>query len=69
MPRTPQPLLFPRRRLIARVPDAARYYGVSERTVWRWIEKAAIPVERTPGGGVRILDERVVEAVTSSDEG
>jgi hypothetical protein len=27
---------------------------VSERTVWNWIAKGALPVRRTPGGGVRI---------------
>lgn len=30
--------------------------GVTERTVRRWIEKGAVVVRRTPGGGVRVLE-------------
>lgn len=30
---------------------------VQERTVRRWIAKGAVRVRRTPGGGLRILDE------------
>jgi predicted site-specific integrase-resolvase len=66
MPR--QPLLFPRRRLVPRVPDVANFYGVTERTVWNWILKGAVEVERTPGGGVRIIDAKVVEALKSAEE-
>jgi predicted site-specific integrase-resolvase len=36
---------------------------VDERTVRRWIEKGAVKVRRTPGGGVRIA----VHQRTSSD--
>lgn len=32
----------------------ARYWGVSTRTIWRDIRKAALRVHRLPGGGVRI---------------
>ena len=28
---------------------------VDQRTVRRWIEKGAVPVRRTPGGGIRIV--------------
>lgn len=31
---------------------------VTEVTVRRWIEKGAVPVRRTPGGGIRIPDAR-----------
>lgn len=32
--------------------------GVTERTVRTWIQKGAVRVRRTPGGGVRILERR-----------
>jgi predicted site-specific integrase-resolvase len=31
---------------------------VDERTVRRWIEKGAVKVRRTPGGGIRITPDR-----------
>ena len=31
---------------------------VDERTVRRWIEKGAVEVRRTPGGGIRIVERR-----------
>ncbi len=31
---------------------------VNERTVRRWVEKGALQVRRTPGGGLRIADKR-----------
>jgi len=37
------------------VKELARVERVSERTVWTWVAKGAVPVRRTPGGGVRIL--------------
>lgn len=36
----------------------AEVQGVEERTVRRWIAKGAVEVRRTPGGGIRIVDER-----------
>jgi len=41
------------------VKELAAVERVSERTVWNWIAKGAVPVRRTPGGGVRIPDQRV----------
>lgn len=40
------------------VKEFAGAHRVSERTVWRWIERGAVGVYRTPGGGVRIVEER-----------
>ena len=64
-----QPLLFPTRRLGlgCKVPEVAAFYRVTERAVWKWIEKGAVQVERTPGGGVRIIDEKVTEALNGSE--
>jgi excisionase family DNA binding protein len=40
------------------VKEYAQRDGVTERTVRRWIEKGAVNIRRTPGGRVRIRDER-----------
>lgn len=37
------------------VKEYAAAERVDERTVRRWISKGAIPVRRTPGGGIRIV--------------
>ena len=43
------------------VKEFAAHERVTERTVWTWIAKGAIPVRRTPGGRVRIpVDRRTV---------
>lgn len=70
MPRQCQPLLFPTRRLGlgCKVPEVAAFYRVTERAVWKWIAKGAVQVERTPGGGVRIIDERVAEAMNGTEQ-
>ena len=38
------------------VRECAHRYGVTERTVWHWIDKGAVHVSRTrtPGGAVRV---------------
>jgi predicted site-specific integrase-resolvase len=36
------------------IKEFAAHERVNERTVRRWIEKGAVPVRRTPGGGIRI---------------
>lgn len=36
------------------VKEYATIERVTPRTVWRWIDKGAVPVRRTPGGGVRV---------------
>lgn len=41
-----------------KVREYAELERVTTRTVKRWIEKGAITVRRTPGGGVRIPDPR-----------
>jgi hypothetical protein len=40
------------------VKEFAAKERVTERTVRVWIDKGAVPVRRTPGGGIRILDRR-----------
>lgn len=37
------------------VKEYAAMERVTDRTVWNWIAKGAVPIRRTPGGGVRIL--------------
>jgi predicted site-specific integrase-resolvase len=41
-----------------KVRDYAQREGVSERTVRRWIVKGALQTRKTPGGGLRIQDDR-----------
>ena len=41
------------------VKEYAERERVTERTVWNWIAKGAVPVRRTPGGGVRLRDTAV----------
>lgn len=33
---------------------------VTRRTVYNWIDKGAVDIRRTPGGGVRIVERRAV---------
>lgn len=41
---------------------------VAERTVRRWIDKGAVDVRRTPGGGLRIRERREsLETMTKAD--
>lgn len=42
------------------VKELAHRERVDERTVYRWIDKGAVNVRRTPGGGVRIVERRTV---------
>lgn len=52
------------------VRDYAAREQVNERTVRRWIEKGAVTIRRTPGGGVRIIEATASRAVffeTSDD--
>lgn len=37
------------------VREVAERERVSQRTVRRWIEKGAVIIRKTPGGGVRVL--------------
>lgn len=48
------------------VKEYAKREQVTERTVWNWIEKGAVEVRRTPGGGVRI---RVIQVKSPEDYG
>ncbi len=51
------------------VKEFAAQERVDERTVRRWIDKGAVDVRRTPGGGIRIVDRRESWAaqMTNSD--
>lgn len=40
------------------VKEYAARERVDERTVRRWIEKGAVSVRHTPGGGVRIVERK-----------
>ncbi len=42
-----------RRELTVR--EYALHERVTERTVWRWIDKDAVQTRKTPGGGVRVV--------------
>lgn len=48
------------------VKEYAAAERVTPRTVWTWINKGAVPVRRTPGGGVRVLI--LTSEVMKSDE-
>lgn len=37
------------------IKEYAKVERVTERTVYNWIEKGAIKIRRTPGGGVRVV--------------
>jgi excisionase family DNA binding protein len=49
------------------VKEYASAERVTPRTVWRWIDKGAVPVRRTPGGGVRIPSPQTSPRVTLTD--
>lgn len=44
-----------KRELEMNVKEYAHYEGVTQRTVWNWIQKGSVHVRRTPGGRVRVL--------------
>lgn len=44
------------------VKELAHRERVNERTVRRWIDKGAVDVRRTPGGGIRIVESRMTNA-------
>ncbi len=49
------------------IKEYAAVERVTVRTVQRWIDKGAVPVRRTPGGGVRVLILRGAD-VTNDDK-
>lgn len=51
-----------------RVSEFARLERVTPRTVRQWIAKGALTVRRTPGGGVRIIDQRAVIVSTRESD-
>jgi len=48
------------------VKEVAAKYRVTETTVRNWIRKGALVVERTPGGGIRIVPEKVCKSLQTS---
>lgn len=50
------------------VKELAARERVDERTVRRWIDKGAVQVRRTPGGGIRIVDRRQSVTIISPHE-
>jgi excisionase family DNA binding protein len=49
------------------VREMARLWSVSERTVYRWIERRQIVAEHTHGGAYRIPREYVVSGPTEGE--
>jgi excisionase family DNA binding protein len=49
------------------IKEYAAVERVHERTVRRWIEKGALAIRRTPGGGIRILQSSNVCILTISE--
>jgi excisionase family DNA binding protein len=42
-----------------RVSEVAEYFGVTERTVYLWIEHGHLDVESTPGGQKRVTKKSI----------
>lgn len=54
------------------VKEFAHREQVTQRTVRTWIAKGAVPVRRTPGGGVRVLilgSEQIQQMKSDEDRG
>lgn len=49
------------------VKEYAARERVTERTVWNWISKGAVPVRHTPGGRVRIPAPVFVHGLKNSE--
>lgn len=50
------------------VKELAEREQVAERTVRRWIDKGAVHIRRTPGGGIRIVERRQSVTIISTQE-
>lgn len=48
------------------VKQLAEREGVTQRTVRRWIDKGAVNVRRTPGGGIRVVERRQSVVIIST---
>lgn len=44
-----------------RVGEVAIYFGVTDRTVYLWIEHGHLKIERTPAGQIRVTKKSVDE--------
>lgn len=51
------------------VKELANRERVNERTVYRWIDKGAVDVRRTPGGCLRIIERRSRAVVFTTHDG
>jgi predicted site-specific integrase-resolvase len=50
------------------VKQYARVEQVTPRTVWNWISKGAVPVRRTPGGGVRVVVFQLSDLMKANED-
>ena len=51
---------------ILTVPTAAKIFGVTRMSMWRWVSSGMIPSFRTPGGHYRIRQDDIDKAKTES---
>jgi len=51
-----------------RVDEVAGIFGVTPKTVYRWIEEQRFEVKRTPGGGIRIPREALKKFMESDSQ-
>ena len=49
---------------ILTVPTAAKLFGVTRMSMWRWVSSGMIPSFRTPGGHYRIRQDDIDKAKT-----
>lgn len=50
------------------VKELAHRERVNERTVRRWIDKGAVEVRRTPGGGIRIIERSTTIIISAKGD-
>lgn len=42
--------------------DVAKYFGVTNQAVYKWVYKGLLTAHRTPGGGLRFVESEVKAA-------
>ena len=48
--------------------DVAEYWGVSKNTVYKWVYNGKLTVHRTPGNGLRFVEQEVKAAQPTEQE-